>query len=165
MDDPVPPRTEEGFCAPFKMDDVPWQDEHDAIPGFELRCRQLARFGGAQNIGVEVCDLPPGKQAWPSHYHMAEEEQIWILEGGATLHLGERTYEMTAGDYVVFPAGQKAGHAMVNNTGAVCRYLVIGEHKPNEVVVYTKSNKVAVRVLGERYDRSGLMTYWQDETG
>jgi uncharacterized cupin superfamily protein len=162
MDDPQSPRTEDGFCAPFNADDVEWR-EHNEAPGFGVRWKPLGHFGGSVNVGVEICELAPGKQAWPAHYHMAEEEQIWMLEGAATLRLGERSHVMSAGDYVVFPAGQKAGHAMINHTDQVCRYLVIGENKTNEVVVYTRSNKVGVRVLGERYDKGAVMDYWQGE--
>ena len=44
-----------------------------------------------------------------------------------TLRLGAFNYRMSAGDYVCFPVGQKAGHSLVNDGGAPCRYLVIGE--------------------------------------
>ena len=66
-------------------------------------------------------------------------------------------YAMQAGDYVCFPAGQKAGHCLVNEGVAPCRYVIVGERNPNEVAVYTDSNKVLVRALGRRaiYDLGG----------
>jgi uncharacterized cupin superfamily protein len=57
---------------------------------------------------------------------------------------------MRAGDYVCFPAGQKAGHCLINDSRAICRYVIVGERNPNEVVVYTDSRKVLVRALGRR---------------
>jgi uncharacterized cupin superfamily protein len=96
---------------------------------------------------------------------MLEEEQVLILEGQVTLRLGDQSHEMKVGDYVCFPAGQKAGHCFVNNSGAVCRFLIIGEKNPNEVCVYTDSNKVMVRALGrgEIYDRAVVRDYWDGE--
>jgi uncharacterized cupin superfamily protein len=94
---------------------------------------------------------------------MLEEEHMLILAGSATLMLGEKTYEVTVGDYVCFPAGQPVGHALVNHTSEVCRYLMVGDSTPNEVVVYTKSNKVGVRLLGKRLPLGRTMEYWEDE--
>ena len=38
-----------------------------------------------------------------------------------------------------FRPGQKAGHCLINNSGATCRYVIVGERNPNEVAVYTDS--------------------------
>lgn len=51
---------------------------------------------------------------------------------------------------------------MINRTGRPCRYLIIGEQKPNEVAVYTDSNKLMVRKLGV-FDRSATRDYWEGE--
>ena len=114
-------------------------------------------------MGVCMEELAPGKQTYPSHYHMLEEEHLLILEGKATLRLGEETYDLSAGDFTCFPAGQKAGHTLVNNTDSVCRYLIIGERNPNDVVVYTDSGRVGVRLTGEGYRKSATLDYWEGE--
>jgi uncharacterized cupin superfamily protein len=162
MTDELAPKTDDGLCAPFAIETTPWRDYAEG-ERFALRWRPIGRFGGAQQVGVEICELAPGKQSWPTHYHMLEEEQIWVLAGAATLLLGDKTHEMKAGDYVCFPAGQKAGHAMVNRGAEVCRYLVVGSTTEKEVVVYTESHKVGVRLLGERYPMAKTMEYWEDE--
>jgi uncharacterized cupin superfamily protein len=73
---------------------------------------------------------------------------------------------MRAGDYACFPAGQRAGHCLINEGDKVCRYVVVGERNPNEVMVYTDTNKVLVRALGRReiYDRAATRGYWDGET-
>jgi len=119
--------------------------------------------GDDYNVGVALEELPAGKQSNQFHFHMLEEEHIYVLEGSCTLRLGEERIPMTAGDYVMFPAGREVGHCLINETREVCRYLVIGEHNPNEVSVYPDSNKVQVRWLGERYDRGRLLGYWDGE--
>jgi uncharacterized cupin superfamily protein len=99
---------------------------------------------------------------------MLEEEHALILEGQVALLLGDERCEMTAGDYVCFPAGQKIGHSFMNGGAGPCSYLMIGERNPNDVCVYPDSNKILVRALRSEddiFDMSGLKTYWEGETG
>ena len=158
------PIAEPKVTAPFKIESVPWQ-EFSRGGRFGSRYRALGEFGGCSHVGVAIEELPPGKQSCPAHFHMLEEEQMWILDGRATLRLGEKTYQVSAGDYVVFPAGQKAGHCLINTSDAVCRFLIIGERNPNDVMVYPDSDKVRVRALDENYRRSARMAYWDGEDG
>jgi uncharacterized cupin superfamily protein len=81
------------------------------------------------------------------------------------VRIGADSHEMRAGDYVCFPAGQKAGHCLVNNSDATCRYVIVGERNPREVAVYTDSNKVLVRALGRRtiLDLAATRGYWDGE--
>src|SRR3546814_15176966 len=89
-------------------------------------------------------------QSSPAHWHVLEEEHLYILEGSLTVRIGAESYAMTAGDYVCFPAGQQAGHCLINDSGAPCRYVIAGERHPQEVWVYTYPNKVIVPRLGGR---------------
>jgi uncharacterized cupin superfamily protein len=151
---------------PISSENVKW-DEFSEGSRFAIRYRHLtsAAVGENYHVGFAIEELGPGKQSVPAHYHMLEEEHLFILEGGLTLRLGDETHEMKAGDYACFPAGQRAGHCLINNTSKVCRYIIVGEHNPNEVVVYTDSNKVLVRSLGRReiYDRAATRDYWDGE--
>ena len=154
---------------PIAAESVAWT-EWNEVPRFGMRYRHLtsAAVGENYHVGFAIEELSPGKQTVPAHYHMLEEEHIYVLDGAVTLRLGAETHEMKAGDYVCFPAGQKAGHCLINNTDKVCRYIIVGENNPNEVAVYTDSNKVLVRSLGRReiYDRAATRGYWDgEETG
>jgi uncharacterized cupin superfamily protein len=149
---------------PISSDDVAWQS-HGHGERFGMRWRHLttAAVGPQYRVGVAIEELPPGKQTVPFHYHMLEEEHVLILEGEVTLRLGDRRHPMKAGDYACFPAGIKTGHCLINESEAVCRYVIIGENNPHEVSVYPDTNKVQVRWLDERYDRSALRSYWDGE--
>ena len=138
---------------PISSSDVPWT-EWSEVPRFGLRYRHLslATIGPDYHVGVAIEELPPGKQTAPAHYHIFEEEHVYILEGALTVRIGAASYEMKAGDYVCFPAGQKAGHCLVNHGDAVCRYVIIGERNPNEVSVQTDSGKCwCVRWVAARF--------------
>jgi uncharacterized cupin superfamily protein len=49
--------------------------------------RSLGKFAGATHVGVNVEELPPGKQSCPFHYHMLKEEHLLMREGHATLRV------------------------------------------------------------------------------
>ena len=147
---------------PFSIESVPWEEWSEGAR-FGSRVRRLGKFGGASHVGVLVEELPPGKQSSPLHDHTAEEEQLMILAGEAILRLGGERHPMKAGDYAVFPAGQTLGHALVNESEAVCRFLMIGERNPNDVCIYPESNKLFIRQTGEVYDKSAVRDYWDGE--
>jgi uncharacterized cupin superfamily protein len=153
-------------AKPLSSLDVAWTESSEA-PRFALRYRHLSRaaMGDDYRVGVAIEELAPGKQSSPAHYHIFEEEHVYILEGALTVRIGADTYEMKAGDYVCFPAGQKAGHCLINDSGATCRYVIVGERNPNEVAVYTDSKKVLVRALGRDaiFDLAAKRGYWDGE--
>jgi uncharacterized cupin superfamily protein len=150
------------ITKPFAVEDVPWEEWAEG-QHFGGRVRRLGQFAGSSHVGVVIEELPPGKRSCPVHFHILEEEHLLMLEGQVTLRLGEKTYQLSAGDYVCFPAGQEAAHNLTNNTNAVCRYLVIGERNPNDVVVYPDSGKVLVCSTNELYRKSATMQYWDGE--
>jgi uncharacterized cupin superfamily protein len=151
---------------PIASESVPWTEWSD-VPRFGIRYRHLTLANGVEryHVGVSIEELPPGMQTAPAHYHIFEEEHVYMLEGSCTLRLGPDRYTMNAGDYICWPAGQMAGHCLVNETDKPCRYVIIGENNPNEVAVYTDTNKVLVRSLGNRaiFDMAALRTYWEGE--
>jgi uncharacterized cupin superfamily protein len=99
---------------PFSIEDVPWEEWQQG-KRFGSRVRQLSKHGGGSHVGVLMEELPPGKQSSPAHYHLLEEEHLLVLEGQMTLRLGEQTYEVSAGDYVCFPAGQAMAHTLTKH--------------------------------------------------
>jgi len=153
-------------ARPVTADQVPWE-EFSHGDRFGTRYRHLTRAAVGERpyrVGVAIEELPPGKQSCPFHFHMLEEEHVLVLEGACTLRLGEERLALRAGDYACFPAGEKVGHCLINETDRVCRYVIIGENSPHESCVYPDSNKVSSRWLGERYDRAARRDYWDGET-
>jgi uncharacterized cupin superfamily protein len=160
MTDKKAPRNVDGAYEPFAANEVPWKEEFNH-GRYGSRWRTLGDFGGGSHLGVALEELPPGWQSNLLHYHMLEEEHVFILEGRLTLRLGDKSYEMKAGDHVCFPAGQQVGHCLLNHTDKACRYLLIGERNPHDVCVYPETGRVGVRVMGEGYARAARMEYWE----
>ena len=151
---------------PISSADVAWE-AWAQVPRMSIRYRHLtsAAIGDDYHVGVAIEELEPGKQTAPAHYHIFEEEHVYVLEGELTARIGAGSYRMKAGDYVCFPAGQVAGHCLMNTSNAVCRYVIVGENNPKEVAIYPDSNKVLVRALGRRaiYDMGARLGYWDRE--
>jgi uncharacterized cupin superfamily protein len=148
---------------PISSRNVAWHERRLA-PGFIDRNKHLtdAAVGEDCHVGILIEGPPPGMRLAPKHYHMLEEEHALILEGQLTLLLGDERYEMKAGDYVCFPAGQKVGHSFMNSGAGPCSYLMIGERNPNDVCVMPDSNKMEVRALRTKdsiFDMSGVRNY------
>jgi uncharacterized cupin superfamily protein len=158
--------------AIIHIDDIPWTDggqgEH-----FAHQRRKLGRAGKA--LGCSMIELPPGKTAWPFHYHLGNEEALYILEGEATLRLGAARHRVRAGHYVALPADSDHAHQLTNTTSEPCRYLVISTMREPDVTVYPDSDKIGVfagaapganaseRTLDMFVPRAAAVDYWHDE--
>lgn len=78
-----------------------------------------ADTGGLMTI-LEMTE-PPGIEV-PLHVHYREDEAFWILEGDATITVGDTTVECHAGDYAFGPRGVPHRYTVGENG---CRMLFI----------------------------------------
>ena len=101
-----------------------------------IRGKALGDFEGMSKVGVGLLELPPGSNTKPAHWHTKEEEHLYVLSGRATLHLGARQFELRAGSFVCFPAGQAEAHYIDNTGTEACTYLIVGERIGDDEVVY-----------------------------
>ena len=155
---------EEEVSGPIAIESLPWT-EWGKGARFQSRYRVLSdtRKHG-RKIGIIYEELPPGKQSVPFHYHLLEEEHIIAIDGEATLRLGKDRFPIRAGDYVVFPAGERAGHCLVNESDQPFRFIIVGDNQPNEICVYPDSSKVMVRALDRAIFRdTERLDYWEGE--
>ena len=138
-------RSAEGFFEPFSIDALPWQKANR----FSTAFKRLGQFGGGSQVGVGIDVLKPGQYSNRFHFHLREEEHVFILKGSATLFLGERKYIMKERDYCCFPAGQRAGHHLYNHTRANCLFMTIGDNDPDDIAVFPRTGKARIRAAGK----------------
>jgi hypothetical protein len=67
--------------------DLEWS-EHSHGEKFAYRRKQLGSSAGGEMLGCSLYEVPPGRRAWPYHYHLANEEAIYVLESSGTLRIG-----------------------------------------------------------------------------
>ncbi|MCC7072049.1 MAG: cupin domain-containing protein [Deltaproteobacteria bacterium] len=125
-------------------------DELEAKPSsagtrFGFSAKGLGAATGSQGIGCSYYEQPPGKTAFPRHWHAANEEALFVLEGQGTVHIGARAIPVRAGDYVTFLVGPDGAHLVVNTGSAPLRYLCMSTMKDPEVVGYPDSGKMGAR--------------------
>jgi uncharacterized cupin superfamily protein len=129
------------------VDEIAWEEGLSHGSRFASRRKALAAQTGGRSIGCTLYEVAPGKRAFPMHAHLANEEAIFILEGEATMRIGDRQVPVRAGDYVSFLPGQEHAHQLVNTSVAPVRYMCMSTMRAPEVAFYTDSKKVGVRAL------------------
>ena len=123
--------------------DLEW-DEQSHGEKFGYRRKQLSRAAGDEKLGCSLYEVPPWRRAWPYHYHLANEEAIYVLEGSGTLRIGGEQVRISKGTYVALPARAKSAHQIVNDSEAVLRYLCFSTMEAPDVMVYPDSGKVGI---------------------
>lgn len=105
--------------------------------------RKLGDVFGLKNFGVNLTHLEPGAASALLHAHTVQDEFVFIIEGNATVVIGEQQYEVSAGECVGFKAGSQA-HQIVNRSNETVTYIEIGDRLRDDEVVYPNDD-IAVR--------------------
>ena len=111
---------------------------------FEGQFRWVSRQNGAVKLGYNVVTLPPGKTAFPYHFHRGTEEAFFILEGTGLLRQDGEEYALRPGDVVCCPAGKASAHQISNDSDADLKYLAVSDRPALDVVHYPDSGKIAM---------------------
>lgn len=122
---------------------VDWE-EHSHGNQFAAKRKRLSANAGAEKLGASLYEVPPGKAAWPRHYHVANEEALYILSGEGMLECGRNSVEVRAGDWVSLPPGERYVHKLVNTSDDVLRYLCVSTMEQPDVIVHPDSEKMGV---------------------
>lgn len=96
----------------------------------------LGNVAGLTQFGVNLTRLKPGAASALRHWHVEEDEFIYVLEGEATLITDAGEQVLGPGMAAGFPAGTEDGHHLVNNSQADVLYLEIGSRHPAEQAHY-----------------------------
>ena len=65
-------------------------------------------------IGCGAYRVKPGKRAFPKHAHVANDEALFIVSGTGVLTIADESAEVTEGDFIMLPRGEKFAHVLVN---------------------------------------------------
>jgi uncharacterized cupin superfamily protein len=87
---------------------------------------------GLTDFGVNLMRLPPGSWSSQRHWHLLEDEFVFILEGEVVLVTDSGEEVFRAGDSAGFKAGIKDGHHFQNRSSAVAVILEVGSRNPND---------------------------------
>jgi uncharacterized cupin superfamily protein len=120
----------------------------------EREKRALGNVAGLSRFGVNLTRLPPGEISSQRHWHSAQDEFVYLLEGELVLQTDEGESVMRAGQCVGFPAGRANGHRFVNRSGQPAVYLEVGDRTPDDHVTYPDVDLAGYSADGRRYSFS-----------
>ena len=127
-----------------KVTDVPSEHrcKHD---GYEYNRRQLVPFGLAEQCNVSLYEIPPGKSAYPYHYHTKNEEAFYIVSGKGMLKTPADEREVSSGELLFFPANEKGAHKLTNTSETeMLVYLDFDTYNEIDVAIYPDSGKIGI---------------------
>ncbi|HEY8574034.1 cupin domain-containing protein [Phenylobacterium sp.] len=118
--DKAPVRTGSAYPAPF----------HE--PCLARHRQKLGDAAGLTQFGVNLMTLKPGGWSSQRHWHTAEDEFVWVLEGEVELVTDEGAQTLRAGECAAFRAGEPNGHHLINRSDRDARLLEIGTRSPDD---------------------------------
>jgi uncharacterized cupin superfamily protein len=118
------------------------------------RARERRRLGdeaGLTQFGVNLLRLKPGVWSSQRHWHIKEDEFVFVLEGEVVLVTNAGEEILKAGDCAGFKAGEEDGHHLQNRSESDVLLLEVGSrvegdgaHYPGIDLVYPVGGKPAL---------------------
>jgi len=122
------------------------KQEHE---GYEYFRQKIVPFGAAKNTQVSVYEIPPGKAAYPYHYHHKNEETFYILSGEGILKTPQGNRKVRAGEFLFFPTGPEGAHKLTNSSETEnLVYIDFDVVHDLDVAVYPDSDKIGIWGMG-----------------
>ena len=129
-----------------------------------IRRNFVARGEAAQTL-VSIYEVPPGKAAYPYHYHLKDEETFYILRGEGLLRTPEGEQPVRAGDLIFFPAGSEGAHKLVNTGTETLTYIDFDVTHDLDAAVYPDSGKIGLwgKGVNRVYPMNADVDYYEGE--
>lgn len=148
-----------------RFQDVPLKHKNEH-PGYEYYKRELVPKGNAQQCSISVYEIPPGKSAYPYHYHTRNEEAFYIISGNGILKTPSGDREVSAGEFLFFPSNKKGAHKLTNTSETeILIYLDFDTHNEIDVAFYPDSGKIGVwgMDINKLFKINQQVEYYDDE--
>ena len=148
-----------------KIEEIPVSHRHEH-EGYEYFRRKFVPFGEANNALVSVYEIPPGKAAYPYHYHHKNEETFYILSGEGILRTPNGERKVSAGDLLFFPTGPAGAHKLTNCSDTEnLTYLDFDVVHDVDIAVYPDSDKIGIWGMGINriYPQDRNVDYYEGE--
>ncbi|HEU4967416.1 cupin domain-containing protein [Sphingomonas sp.] len=139
---------------------VPGRKGSGYPPPFDAPCAERVRqrlgdAGGLTDFGVNLMRLPPGAWSSQRHWHSAEDEFVYLLEGELVLVEDGGETILRAGDGAAFPKDTGNGHHMINRSGREAVYLEVGTRSPADVTYCSDVDMMSAAADGRFVRKDG----------
>jgi uncharacterized cupin superfamily protein len=112
--------------------------------------RMLGDALGLTTFGVNLTTLRPGAASALRHWHLRQDEFVFVLEGQLTLVTDEGEQTLGPGTCAGFPGGVANGHHLVNRSSMPATYIEIGDRLPGDGAEYP-DHDLRVRATGSSW--------------
>jgi len=102
-----------------------------------------------KQFGVRIERLAPGSRSSIRHWHLAEDEFVYVLTGELVL-VEEGEVLLHAGDAAAWPAGSEVAHCLANRSNTEASFLIVGVRSSKDIVTYPDHG---VRLIRNGTDR------------
>jgi len=140
------------------------KNEHQA---YEYYKKPLVPAREGHQCCIAAYEIPPGKCAYPYHYHTMNEEAFYILSGTGMLTTPQGDRAVSQGDFLFFPTGEQGAH-LLRNTSDTERlvYLDFDTLNPIDVSFYPQTGKIGIwgRNTNRVFRISDEVDYYEGET-
>ena len=134
--DAIAPRIGSGYPPPY--------DE----PCRRRERRALGEAAGLTRFGANLLRLPPGAWSSQRHWHVNEDELVYVLAGEVVLVTDAGEEVLRAGDAAGFRAGDGDGHHLQNRGGEEALVLEVGDRSPADTIHYSDADLILTRSAG-----------------
>ena len=103
------------------------------------RARERRRLGDAAGLtqfGVNLLRLKPGVWSSQRHWHIAQDEFVYVLQGEVVLVTNAGEEILKAGDCAGFKAGDEDGHHLQNRSSSDVLLLEVGTRGEGDGAYY-----------------------------
>ena len=107
--------------------------------------RALGDAHGLTEFGVNLTEMEPGAVSALRHWHSAEDEFIYIIDGTPTLVTDRGAEVLQPGMCACFPANSGDAHRLENHSNANVRFIEVGNRSASEEVHYPDDDMVLER--------------------
>ncbi|MGR4867028.1 cupin domain-containing protein [Caulobacter sp. LARHSG274] len=146
------------------IDAAPLRVGSNYPPPFDEPCRgrrrrALGDAAGLDQFGVNLMRLPPGQWSSQRHWHSAEDEFVFVVEGEVVLVENDGETVLRAGDCAGFKAGVANGHHLQNRSDREAVLLEIGSRRPDQDNCAYPDIDMVARAGEDFYRRRGGTPY------
>ena len=110
--------------------------------------RKLGDAFGLTNFGVNLTTLKPGAASALRHWHVKQDEFIYVVSGELVLVTDAGEQRLTPGMCAGFTGGTANAHHLVNRSESDAAYLEIGDRVAGDGVTYPDDDLAATWVDG-----------------
>jgi uncharacterized cupin superfamily protein len=92
--------------------------------------------GGITQFGAYTDRLMPGATSSQRHWHSAEDEFLYVLDGTITVIDDDGAHDLHPGDAACFRHGDPNAHHVTNRSGQPATYIIVGTRVAGDICTY-----------------------------